>query len=192
MKFSERINNYNNNAIFSCCKEKCSLSPPGTKGCLFDSETLTLEEFAIWKELKELMCLTRPPMYPFSAGQYPYPMLSPEMSQVASWHTPSVYPLGPGAAGSFRAAAAAAAAAAASYPAGSLPGLSSAAADFYRFSPTAAGLIQPHPGLSPHPPPPHHPHSHAHHHIGGGPGGGHPAIVTPGPKQELHPDLNHR
>lgn len=30
--------------------------------------------------------LTRPPMYPFSAGQYPYPMLSPEMSQVAaSW-----------------------------------------------------------------------------------------------------------
>jgi len=30
--------------------------------------------------------LTRPPMYPFSTGQYPYPMLSPEMSQVAaSW-----------------------------------------------------------------------------------------------------------
>lgn len=30
--------------------------------------------------------LTRPPMYPFPTGQYPYPILSPEMSQVAaSW-----------------------------------------------------------------------------------------------------------
>ncbi|VEN58957.1 unnamed protein product, partial [Callosobruchus maculatus] len=164
--------------------------------CPWRSVTSKFDEDKLWKEMRKIMLrLTRPPMYPFSAGQYPYPMLSPEMSQVASWHTPSVYPLGPGAAGSFRAAAAAAAAAAASYPAGSLPGLSSAAADFYRFSPTAAGLIQPHPGLSPHPP--HHPHTHAHHHMGGGggppgSGGGHPAIVTPGPKQELHPDLNHR
>ncbi|CAH0546213.1 unnamed protein product [Brassicogethes aeneus] len=107
------------------------------------------------------MGLSRPAMYPFSAGQYPYPMLSPEMSQVASWHTPSMYPLSPGA--GFRSP----------YPS-SLPistsGLSS---DFYRFSPT--GLIQPHPGLSPHPP-----------HLSS-----HPAIVTPGPKQEL-PDMNHR
>ncbi|SPP89069.1 protein pangolin, isoforms A/H/I/S isoform X2 [Drosophila guanche] len=37
------------------------------------------------------MGLTRPALYPFAAGQYPYPMLSPDMSQVASWHTPSVY-----------------------------------------------------------------------------------------------------
>jgi len=29
--------------------------------------------------------LTRAPMYPFSTGQYAYPMLSPEMTQVASW-----------------------------------------------------------------------------------------------------------
>jgi len=30
--------------------------------------------------------LTRAPMYPFSTSQYPYPMLSPEMTQVAaSW-----------------------------------------------------------------------------------------------------------
>ncbi|XP_030757962.1 protein pangolin, isoforms A/H/I/S isoform X4 [Sitophilus oryzae] len=108
------------------------------------------------------MGLTRPPMYPFSAGQYPYPMLSPEMSaQVATWHTPSMYPLSPGT--GFRSP----------YPSalpisgGGLP------SDFYRFSPT--GLIQPHPGLSPHAP-----------HLGS-----HPAIVTPGPKQEL-PDINHR
>ncbi|KAF7282475.1 hypothetical protein GWI33_002620 [Rhynchophorus ferrugineus] len=120
---------------------------------------------AEWRRLGPLLAatgLTRPPMYPFSAGQYPYPMLSPEMSaQVASWHTPSMYPLSPGA--GFRSP----------YPS-ALPissgGLSS---DFYRFSPT--GLIQPHPGLSPHPP-----------HLGS-----HPAIVTPGPKQEL-PDVNHR
>ncbi|XP_017155557.1 protein pangolin, isoforms A/H/I/S isoform X7 [Drosophila miranda] len=37
------------------------------------------------------MGLTRPALYPFAAGQYPYPMLSPDMTQVASWHTPSVY-----------------------------------------------------------------------------------------------------
>ncbi|CAG9763910.1 unnamed protein product [Ceutorhynchus assimilis] len=103
--------------------------------------------------------LTRPPMYPFSAGQYPYPMLSPEMSaQVASWHTPSMYPLSPGA--GFRSP----------YPS-ALAGPS----DFYRFSPT--GLIQPHPGLSPHAP----------HHLGS-----HPAIVTPGPKQELPDMMNNR
>lgn len=47
--------------------------------------------------------------------------------------------------------------------------------DFYRFSPT--GLIPPHPGLSPH-------------HLAS-----HPAIVTPGPKQELSSSeqpTNHR
>ncbi|XP_017853639.1 protein pangolin, isoforms A/H/I/S isoform X6 [Drosophila busckii] len=37
------------------------------------------------------MGLPRPALYPFAASQYPYPMLSPDMSQVASWHTPSVY-----------------------------------------------------------------------------------------------------
>ncbi|XP_030757954.1 protein pangolin, isoforms A/H/I/S isoform X2 [Sitophilus oryzae] len=120
---------------------------------------------AEWRRLGPLLAatgLTRPPMYPFSAGQYPYPMLSPEMSaQVATWHTPSMYPLSPGT--GFRSP----------YPSalpisgGGLP------SDFYRFSPT--GLIQPHPGLSPHAP-----------HLGS-----HPAIVTPGPKQEL-PDINHR
>ena len=34
--------------------------------------------------------LTRPALYPFPATQYPYPMLSPEMT-AASWHTPSMY-----------------------------------------------------------------------------------------------------
>ncbi|XP_044767105.1 protein pangolin, isoforms A/H/I/S isoform X1 [Coccinella septempunctata] len=121
---------------------------------------------AEWRRLGPLLAatgLSRPPMYPFSTGQYPYPMLSPEMSQVAaSWHTPSMYPLSPGS--GFRSP----------YPT-SLPipssGLSS---DFYRFSPT--GLIPPHAGLSPHPP----------HHLAS-----HPAIVTAGPKQEL-PEMNHR
>ncbi|XP_070508028.1 protein pangolin, isoforms A/H/I/S isoform X7 [Chironomus tepperi] len=42
-------------------------------------------------------CLTRPALYPFPATQYPYPMLSPEMT-AASWHTPSMY----SAASSFR------------------------------------------------------------------------------------------
>ncbi|XP_050517141.1 protein pangolin, isoforms A/H/I/S-like isoform X3 [Diabrotica virgifera virgifera] len=119
---------------------------------------------AEWRRLGPLLAatgLTRPPMYPFSAGQYPYPMLSPEMSQVASWHTPSMYPLSPGA--GFRSP----------YPSTLPISTSSLPSDFYRFSPT--GLIQPHPGLSPHPP-----------HLSS-----HPAIVTPGPKQEL-PDLNHR
>ncbi|GFG40472.1 hypothetical protein Cfor_06484, partial [Coptotermes formosanus] len=117
--------------------------------------------------------LTRPPMYPFSTGQYPYPMLSPEMSQVAaSWHTPSMYPISTAGAG-FRSP----------YPS-SLPITStSLSSDFYRFSPT--GLIPPHPGLSPHSHPHSHPHSLA----------SHPAIVTPGPKQELSThqvDHNHR
>ncbi|KAF2885550.1 hypothetical protein ILUMI_20618 [Ignelater luminosus] len=108
------------------------------------------------------MGLTRPPMYPFSAGQYPYPMLSPDMSQVAaSWHTPSMYPLSPSA--GFRSP----------YPTTLPISTSSLPTDLYRFSPTS--LIPPHPGLSPHGP-----------HLGS-----HPAIVTPGPKQEL-PDLNHR
>lgn len=119
------------------------------------------------------MGLTRPPMYPFSTGQYPYPMLSPEMSQVAaSWHTPSMYPISTAGAG-FRSP----------YPS-SLPITStSLSSDFYRFSPT--GLIPPHPGLSPHSHPHSHPHSLA----------SHPAIVTPGPKQELSThqvDHNHR
>ncbi|XP_069696755.1 uncharacterized protein [Periplaneta americana] len=119
------------------------------------------------------MGLTRPPMYPFSAGQYPYPMLSPEMSQVAAtWHTPSMYPISTAGAG-FRSP----------YPS-SLPITStSLSSDFYRFSPT--GLIPPHPGLSPHSHPHSHPHSLA----------SHPAIVTPGPKQELathQVDHNHK
>ncbi|XP_025835966.1 protein pangolin, isoforms A/H/I/S isoform X5 [Agrilus planipennis] len=118
-----------------------------------------------WRRLGPLLAatgLTRPPMYPFSAGQYPYPMLSPDMSQVAaSWHTPSVYPLSPGT--GFRSP----------YPSTLPISTSSLPTDLYRFSPT--GLIPPHPGLSPH----------------GPPLGSHPAIVTPGPKQEL-PDLNHR
>ncbi|CAG5037592.1 unnamed protein product [Parnassius apollo] len=44
--------------------------------------------------------LARTPMYPFPGGTYPYPMLSPEMSQVAaSWHTPSMYPISSAASG---------------------------------------------------------------------------------------------
>ncbi|XP_059469264.1 protein pangolin, isoforms A/H/I/S isoform X2 [Neocloeon triangulifer] len=109
-----------------------------------------------WKRLLATG-LTRPPMYPFAASQYPYPMLSPEISQVASWfdrHAPSMYPISSASAG-FRSP----------YPS-SLPITStSLPSDFYRFSPT--GLIPPHPGLSPH-------------HLAS-----HPAIVTPGPKQEL-------
>ncbi|KAK9717962.1 HMG (high mobility group) box [Popillia japonica] len=113
---------------------------------------------ADWRRLGPLLAatgLTRPPMYPFGTGQYPYPMLSPEMSQVAaSWHTPTMYPLSPGA--GFRSP----------YPSTLPISTSSLPSDFYRFSPT--GLIPPHPGLSPH-----------------GPLPSHPAIVTPGPKQEL-------
>ncbi|KAI4497979.1 hypothetical protein M0802_006803 [Mischocyttarus mexicanus] len=81
--------------------------------------------------------LTRAPMYPFSAGQYPYPMLSPEMTQVASWHTPSMYPISPASAG-FRSP----------YPT-SLPiSSTSLSTDLYRFSPT--GLMPSHHGLGPH------------------------------------------
>ncbi|XP_014470361.1 PREDICTED: uncharacterized protein LOC106742176 isoform X2 [Dinoponera quadriceps] len=82
--------------------------------------------------------LSRAPMYPFSTSQYPYPMLSPEMTQVAAtWHTPSMYPISPANAG-FRSP----------YPT-SLPITSSSlSSDLYRFSPT--GLMPPHPGLSPH------------------------------------------
>ncbi|XP_065161342.1 protein pangolin, isoforms A/H/I/S isoform X2 [Atheta coriaria] len=118
---------------------------------------------AEWRRLLATTGLTRPPMYPFGAGQYAYPMLSPEMSQVAaSWHTPTMYPLSPGA--GFRSP----------YPSTLPISTSSLPTEFYsRFSPT--GLIPPHPGLSPHG-----------HHLSS-----HPAIVTPGPKQEL-PDLNHR
>ncbi|KAK6633471.1 hypothetical protein RUM44_004078 [Polyplax serrata] len=143
-------------------------------------------------------------MYPFSAGStYPYPMLSPEMSQVpASWargdgwkriggapranfssenrrkkvvdkrnggrvHTPGMYPISAGT--GFRSP----------YPT-SLPISSTTLpSDFYRFSPTS--LLPGHPGLSPH----------GHHSLSS-----HPAIVTPGPKQELghhtQSDHNHR
>lgn len=94
-----------------------------------------------WKRLLAAAAstgLTRAPMYPFSTGQYPYPMLSPEMTQVAaSWHTPSMYPISPASAG-FRSP----------YPT-SLPITSSSLpSELYRFSPT--GLMPPHPGLSPH------------------------------------------
>ncbi|XP_066594600.1 protein pangolin, isoforms A/H/I/S isoform X3 [Prorops nasuta] len=96
---------------------------------------------AHWKRLLVAAAstgLTRAPMYPFSSGQYSYPMLSPEMTQVAaSWHTPSMYPISPANAG-FRSP----------YPT-SLPITSSSLpSDLYRFSPT--GLMPPHPGLSPH------------------------------------------
>lgn len=84
------------------------------------------------------------------------------MLSIVSRHTPSMYPLSPS--GGFRSP----------YPSTLPISTSSLPGDFYRFSPT--GLIPPHPGLSPHGP----------HHLAS-----HPAIVTPGPKQEL-PDLNHR
>ncbi|KAI5703634.1 hypothetical protein M8J75_014281 [Diaphorina citri] len=114
------------------------------------------------QDIKRLLAasgLSRPSMYPFSAGQYPYPILSPDMTQVAaSWHSPSMYPTISSGSG-FRGP----------YPS-SLPITStSLPSDFYRFSPTS--LMAAHPGLSPH---------------------SHPAIVTPGPKQELLSDHNHR
>ncbi|XP_037925800.1 protein pangolin, isoforms A/H/I/S isoform X7 [Hermetia illucens] len=100
------------------------------------------------------MGLTRPTIYSFPPSQYPYPMLSPDMSQVASWHTPSVY----SAASSFRSP----------YPS-SLPINTS---DFsFRFSPSLLPSV--------HTPPHHVLNSH-------------PAIVTPGPKQEISQDVNHR
>ncbi|XP_070074194.1 protein pangolin, isoforms A/H/I/S isoform X5 [Drosophila takahashii] len=67
------------------------------------------------------MGLTRPALYPFAGGQYPYPMLSSDMTQVASWHTPSVY-----SASSFRTP----------YPS-SLPINTTLSSDFpFRFSPS--------------------------------------------------------
>jgi len=73
--------------------------------------------------------LPRPSMYPFPAAQYSYPMLSPEMAQMASWHNPGMYPISSAAAG-FRSP----------YPAGlQLP----SAASLPRFSPS----LLPHPGL---------------------------------------------
>lgn len=81
--------------------------------------------------------LTRPSMYPFSTGQYPYPILSPDTMQVTSWHTPSMYSIPPAGAG-FRSP----------YPT-SLPiSGPSLPSELYRFSPTS--LMPPHPGLSPH------------------------------------------
>ncbi|GAB0092096.1 Protein pangolin, isoforms A/H/I/S [Sergentomyia squamirostris] len=107
--------------------------------------------------------LTRPAIYSFPTSQYAYPMLSPDMSQVASWlhsfrHTPSVYSATSG----FRSP----------YPS-SLPINTSLSSDFsFRFSPTT---------LLPtvHTPPHHVLNSHA-------------AIVTPGPKQDVTQDTNHR
>ncbi|XP_031621997.1 protein pangolin, isoforms A/H/I/S isoform X5 [Contarinia nasturtii] len=103
------------------------------------------------------MGLSRPPIYPFPTSQYAYPMLSPDMSQVASWHTPTVYSTASG----FRS----------SYPT-TLPINTSLPSDFpFRFSP---GLL---------------PSVHtSHHHVLNS----HPAIVTPGPKQDIVQDLNHR
>ncbi|XP_050427771.1 protein pangolin, isoforms A/H/I/S isoform X2 [Adelges cooleyi] len=108
--------------------------------------------------------LPRPSMYPFPTGQYPYPLLSPDMSQVAaSWHTPaSMYHQISSAGTGFRG----------SYPPSLATSLTS---DLYRFSPT--GLMS---GPSPH----HHLSHHTHH--------SHPAIVTPGVRQDLHADSNHR
>lgn len=88
--------------------------------------------------------LARSPMYPFPGSTYPYPMLSPEMSQVAaSWHTPSMYPISSAASG-FRSP----------YPT-SLPITSSSlSSELYRFSPTLGGGLGL--GLGPalvHPPP---------------------------------------
>ncbi|KAK6644776.1 hypothetical protein RUM43_001049 [Polyplax serrata] len=82
-------------------------------------------------------------------------------------HTPGMYPISAGT--GFRSP----------YPT-SLPISSTTLpSDFYRFSPTS--LLPGHPGLSPH----------GHHSLSS-----HPAIVTPGPKQELghhtQSDHNHR
>ncbi|XP_023954838.1 protein pangolin, isoforms A/H/I/S isoform X2 [Bicyclus anynana] len=88
--------------------------------------------------------LARTPMYPFPGGTYPYPMLSPEMSQVAaSWHTPSMYPITSAASG-FRSP----------YPTTLPISSSSLSSELYRFSPTLGGglglglgpaLVAPHP-----------------------------------------------
>ncbi|XP_030379516.1 protein pangolin, isoforms A/H/I/S-like [Scaptodrosophila lebanonensis] len=82
--------------------------------------------------------LTRPALYPFASSQYPYPMLSPDMSQVASWHTPSVY-----SASSFRTP----------YPS-SLPINTTLSSDFpFRFSPSLLPSVHatPHHVLNSHP-----------------------------------------
>ncbi|KAH8403615.1 hypothetical protein KR222_009344 [Zaprionus bogoriensis] len=82
--------------------------------------------------------LTRPALYPFAASQYPYPMLSPDMSQVASWHTPSVY-----AASNFRSP----------YPS-SLPINTTLSSEFpFRFSPSILPAVHasPHHVLNSHP-----------------------------------------
>ncbi|XP_037954271.1 protein pangolin, isoforms A/H/I/S isoform X2 [Teleopsis dalmanni] len=105
------------------------------------------------------MGLTRPAIYPFSSSQYPYPILSPDMSQVASWHTPSVY----SAASTFRNP----------YPS-SLPINTTIPSDFpFRFSPSLMPSV----------------HSSPHHVLNS-----HPAVVTPGPKQDCGQDstTNHR
>ncbi|XP_039761328.1 protein pangolin, isoforms A/H/I/S isoform X1 [Pararge aegeria] len=91
--------------------------------------------------------LARTPMYPFPGGTYPYPMLSPEMSQVAaSWHTPSMYPITSAASG-FRSP----------YPTTLPISSSSLSSELYRFSPTLGGglglglgpaLVAPHPSKS--------------------------------------------
>uniref|UniRef100_A0A336MS62 dTCF n=1 Tax=Culicoides sonorensis TaxID=179676 RepID=A0A336MS62_CULSO len=66
------------------------------------------------------LSLSRPAIYPFSS-QYPYPILSPEMSgMAATWHTPSLYSPGSG----FR-----------SPYSSSLPINTTLSSDFYRFSP---------------------------------------------------------
>lgn len=78
--------------------------------------------------------LSRLTIYPFPTRQYPYPMLSSDMT--SSWHTPSVYSPASG----FRSP----------YPS-SLPINTTLPSDFYRFSP----------GLSPHPHHHHGLHSHA-------------------------------
>ncbi|XP_037942924.1 alpha-mannosidase 2x-like [Teleopsis dalmanni] len=105
------------------------------------------------------LSLTRPAIYPFSSSQYPYPILSPDMSQVASWHTPSVY----SAASTFRNP----------YPS-SLPINTTIPSDFpFRFSPSLMPSV----------------HSSPHHVLNS-----HPAVVTPGPKQDCGQDstTNHR
>ncbi|XP_075165463.1 protein pangolin, isoforms A/H/I/S-like [Haematobia irritans] len=66
--------------------------------------------------------LSRQAIYPFSSSQYPYSMITPDMTQVATWHTPSVY----SATSSFRSP----------YPT-SLPINSTLSGDFsFRFSPS--------------------------------------------------------
>ncbi|XP_032792517.2 protein pangolin, isoforms A/H/I/S isoform X3 [Daphnia magna] len=75
------------------------------------------------------MGLPRPSMYSFAPTQYPYPMLSPEMAQMTSWHhNGGMYPIS-SAAAAFRSP----------YPAG----LQLPSASLPRFSPS----LLPHPGL---------------------------------------------